>query len=81
LVAEAVEETDEEEVVEIVAALVDEVTDVPFDEPAEELEWTTEDEVVDVALVVVLVHKELIESGTVTPAVAQICIAYAMEAC
>jgi hypothetical protein len=83
LVAEAGAETDEEvaetdgEVAETVAVLVDGTTDVPVDKPAEELA----DEAVDVVLVVVLVHKELTESGTVTPAVVQICFAYSTAVC
>jgi hypothetical protein len=71
LVVEAKAEADEE-VVETGAELVDEPTNDPVDESAEAEE---------VAVVMVLVHKELTALGIVTPAVVQICFAYSVATC
>jgi hypothetical protein len=80
LVTEAgVEEAEvaEAEVAETSAALVDEATDVPVDGPVEE----PADETTDVAVVGVLLDAQLTALGTMTPAVVQICFAYATAAC
>lgn len=87
LVAEAVAEVDEEvaeadaeideEVAEIGAVLVDKLPEefvgAILDEEVDEVE--------DIVVAMVLVHKELTALGTVTPAVAQICFAYRVAAC
>ena len=67
----------EAEGAETTAALVDEATDVPVDGPVEE----PADETADVAVAVVLLDTQLTAFGTVTPAVVQICFAYATAAC
>ncbi len=63
-------EADEEEA-ETGAALVGEVPSVPVVEPTEDLA-----EVTDVAGTAVVLDTQTTASGTVTPAVVQICLAY-----
>lgn len=64
------------EVAEMGAALVERATDVPVNESAEELPGLTADEAEDETRAAVLLEAQTTESGTVTPAVVQICLAY-----